>query len=49
MDKMLAGAPLKINSTPEFKESSLAYINGMASMMNDEDATEHVPVIVEVE
>ena len=49
VDKMLAGAPLKINSTPEFKESSLAYINGMASMMNDEDATEHVPVIVEVE
>lgn len=49
VDKMLAGAPLKINSTPEFKESSLAHINGMASMMNDEDATEHVPVIVEVE
>nr|DAW60218.1 MAG TPA: hypothetical protein [Caudoviricetes sp.] len=49
VDKMLAGAPLKINSTPEFKESSLACINGMASMMNDEDATEHVPVIVEVE
>lgn len=41
---------MKVNKNePEFRESSLAYINGMASMTNDEDATEHVPVIVEVE
>lgn len=50
VDSLLSSAPLKVNkSEPEFKESSLAYINGMASMMNDEDDTEHVPVIVEVE
>lgn len=50
VDSLLSSAPLKVNKNePEFKESSLAYINGMANMMNDEDATEHVPVIVEVE
>lgn len=50
VDTLLSSAPLKVNKNePEFRESSLAYINGMASMMNDEDAPEHVPVIVEVE
>lgn len=50
VDSLLSSAPLKVNKNePEFRESSLAYINGMASMMNDEDATKHVPVIVEVE
>lgn len=40
---------MKVNSKPEFLDSSLNYIKGMASMMNEEGETENVPVIVEVE
>lgn len=47
--QLLGGVPLKVNNEPEFLDSSLNYIKGMASMMNEEGETENVPVIVEVE